>query len=88
MSKRTQDFQKQEAKGSLWENDGHHIPKKHRNKGKGRGKDKRLTAELEREYDDYGNICGVDGFVCDRCAAVAFQEEEGLKSYYPQPDGD
>ena len=39
------DFQKQEAKQSLWDQDGQHIPKRYRNKGKGRGKDKRLTRQ-------------------------------------------
>lgn len=42
------DFQKREAKQSLWDMDGQHIKKKYRNKGKGRQKDKKLIrAELD-----------------------------------------
>jgi hypothetical protein len=41
------DFQKLTAKSSLWEHDGQHIPKRYRNKGKGRSKDRQLIrAEL------------------------------------------
>lgn len=42
---RSPDFQKREAKKSLRDLDGVHAKKKHRNKGKGRGKDKRLIRE-------------------------------------------
>ncbi len=49
MAKRTPDFQKQEAKNSLWSMDGQHVKKKSRNKGKGRGKDKRLIETELRE---------------------------------------
>jgi hypothetical protein len=42
---RNLDFQKREAKQSLWDMDGHHASKKSRNKGKGRGKDKKLIRE-------------------------------------------
>jgi hypothetical protein len=45
MSKRGPDHQKREAKRSLWDMDGQHIPKKYRNKGKGRGKDKKLIQQ-------------------------------------------
>jgi len=49
------DFQKREAKQSLWDNDGQHIKKKYRNKGKGRGKDKKLIRDellAEAEWDE------------------------------------
>lgn len=49
MSKRGPDYQKQEAKRSLWDNDGEHVKKKSRNKNKGRGKDKRLIRDELRE---------------------------------------
>lgn len=49
MTKRGPDHQKREAKQSLWDLDGHHAPKRYRNKGKGRGKDKRL---VQRQYDE------------------------------------
>jgi len=45
MSNKTQDFQKREAKRCLWDQDGDHTKKRYRNKGKGRGKDKRLIKE-------------------------------------------
>lgn len=55
MSKRSPDFQKQEAKQSLWDQDGQHIPKRYRNKGKGRSKDKKeirkvVQEEINRPY--------------------------------------
>lgn len=40
------DYQKKEAKQSLWDMDGEHIPKRYRNKGKGRGKDKQLIRSI------------------------------------------
>lgn len=49
MSKRTQDYQKMEAKQSLWDFDGLHVPKRYRNKGKGRGKERRL---IRQELDE------------------------------------
>lgn len=56
LSRRGQDFQKQEAVQSLWDMDGYHIPKRYRNKGKGRGKDKRLARsellDFQRESRD------------------------------------
>lgn len=42
---RTPDFQKQEAKQCLWDNDGDHTIKVARNKGKGRGKDRQLIRQ-------------------------------------------
>lgn len=48
------DYQKREAKRSLWDMDGEHVPKKYRNKGKGRGKDKQLIKEqLDPNEEDY-----------------------------------
>ena len=41
----SQDFQKREAKRSLWDMDGQRVKKKSRNKGKGRAKDKKLIQE-------------------------------------------
>lgn len=56
MSKRGPDFQHEEATQSLWDMDGMHIPKRYRNKGKGRGKDKRLVrAELVDSARDLGD---------------------------------
>lgn len=53
MSKKSPDHQKREAKRSLWDQDGEHIPKKYRNKGKGRNQEKadirQELKELERE---------------------------------------
>lgn len=43
------DYQKQSAKTSLWEMDGCHAPKPYRQKGKGRGKDKRLVRQAMHE---------------------------------------
>lgn len=54
MSKRGPDYQKQEAKQSLWDMDGQHIWKVRRNKGKGRGKDKRL---IFQELDESRKSC-------------------------------
>lgn len=48
------DYQKQEAKTSLWDMDGQHIKKRFRNKGKGRGKDKR---EILANLDENRGFC-------------------------------
>lgn len=53
MSKRGPDHQKREAKQSLWDMDGVHLWKSHRNKGKGRGKDRRL---IRQELDEAAEI--------------------------------
>jgi hypothetical protein len=45
------DFQKHEAKRSLWDEDGQHIPKRYRNKSKGRFKDKQLIRTESAEID-------------------------------------
>lgn len=47
MSKRGPDFQKREAKRSLWEQDGTRVHKKYRNKSKGRQKDNKLTNPVD-----------------------------------------
>lgn len=48
------DYQKQEAKRSLWDNDGQHEKKRYRNKGKARLKDKQLIRdELDPNEEDY-----------------------------------
>jgi hypothetical protein len=52
MTKRGPDHQKREAKRSLWDQDGQHIPKKYRNKGKGRNKDKFEIDEAFKEIAD------------------------------------
>lgn len=59
MSNRGPDFQKDEAKQSLWDMDGLHIPKRYRNKGKGRGKDKRMvrTEVLDLAVNPGDNGC-------------------------------
>lgn len=55
MSKRGPDHQKREAKRSLWDADGHHVPKKYRNKGRGRRKDKKEinASQAENEYQGW-----------------------------------
>ena len=45
------DYQKREATRSLWDNDGYHMPKKHRKKGSGRWADRRDIARELTESD-------------------------------------
>lgn len=53
MSKRGPDYQKQQAKRSLWDNDGFRVAHKYRERGRGRGRDKELIhAELAAIRDD------------------------------------
>jgi hypothetical protein len=56
VSKRGPDFQKREAKQCLWDQDGQHTAKRARNRGKGRGKDKKLVRAYweEEDFDDEG----------------------------------
>jgi hypothetical protein len=51
------DYQKEEAKRSLWDCDGSHIWKKYRNKGKGRNKEK---ADIRKEIADLTNQIRLD----------------------------
>ena len=49
------DHQKSEAKRSLWDRDGQHIPKRYRNRGRARGQDRQdIRAELHalQSWDD------------------------------------
>ncbi len=80
---RNLDFQKQEAKQCLWDQDGDHTGKRWRNRGKGRGKDRRLIQELldeagsasKLEHEiamsqeaDEASYCHFHG-PCERCKA-------------------
>lgn len=64
------DYQKREAKRSLWDMDGEHSS--YRNKGRGRGRDKKLTRQqfhdmIEEEFidaDDWGSDELEDAWLC------------------------
>lgn len=77
------DYQKQEAKQCLWDQDGSHTKKKSRNRGKGRGKDKKEIRETLKELLkdpalDHEDMMNVEAFEasychyygpCERCKA-------------------
>ena len=67
------DFQKREAIQSLWDNDGQHTPKRYRNKGKGRQKDKVLV--LNEQVDDSGPA--EDFILSEECANNLYCHEHG-----------
>lgn len=56
MSTRGPDFHKKEAKRSLWDNDGEHVPHKYRKKGRGRSKDKKLIRDETKEIDSGSTV--------------------------------
>jgi hypothetical protein len=57
-TRRGPDHQKEEATRSLWDLDGQHAPRKYRNKGRARGRDKKLTRrELEDAQIQTENDC-------------------------------
>lgn len=71
------DYQKQEAKQCLWDQDGQHTKKRWRNRGKGRGKEK---SEIRKVLEDI--FSGDDR---DRQIEWEKEIERALDCYYYGP---
>ena len=65
------DFQKREAIQCVWNNDGRSTPKRLRNKGKGRGKDRQL---IRAELAEAGSAADIE-------RELKFDEEADLASW-------